>query len=134
MSRKLVQRDLWHTCKIYRRNILFNYTENTFFNCIFIKPVGPVDTDASKYDLFFICVYLRRLPSVSVRLRTLFSMLSSLCGSSLRNFTASTSTLSTARIRACSAGNSPEGGRHNKQCEKMLEISMKLAGNSLQCI
>lgn len=52
--------------------------------------------------------YLLRLLSVSVRLLTLFSMLSSLCGSSFRNLTASTSTRSTARILVCKAGNSPE--------------------------
>lgn len=56
---------------------------------------------------YSLCLYLRRFPSVSVRVRTLFSMLSSLWGSSLRNFTASTSTLSTARMRAWRAGNSP---------------------------
>lgn len=53
-------------------------------------------------------LYLLRLLSVSVRLLTLFSMLSSLWGSSFRNLTASTSTRSTDRILVCRAGNSPE--------------------------
>lgn len=59
-------------------------------------------------------LYLLRLLRVSVRLLTLFSMLSSLWGSSLRNLTASTSTLRTERILVCSGGNSPE-----KTCKKI---------------
>lgn len=53
--------------------------------------------------------HLRSMVSVSVMLRTLCRRLSSLCGSSFRNRTASTSMRRMARILFCRVGNSPAG-------------------------
>lgn len=49
--------------------------------------------------------YLRMVARVSVIVLQRFNRASSLCGSSFRNFTASTSTLSTTRILLCRPGN-----------------------------
>lgn len=49
--------------------------------------------------------YLRMVVRVSVMVLQRFSKASSLCGSSFRNLTASTSTLSTTRILLCRPGN-----------------------------
>lgn len=76
-------------------------------------------------SLFFL--YLLRLLSVSVRLLTLFSMLSSLWGSSFKNLTASTSTLSTARILVWRAGNSPNEIHTEKHAWKNCRIIFKLS-------
>ena len=51
--------------------------------------------------------HLRSMVRVSVRPRTLCRRLSSLCGSSFRNRTASTSMRRMARILFCKVGNSP---------------------------
>lgn len=49
--------------------------------------------------------YLRSMLSASVMVLQRFSSASKRCGSSFRNFTASTSTLSTTRILLCKLGN-----------------------------
>lgn len=49
--------------------------------------------------------YLRMAVRVSVMVLQRFNKASSLCGSSFRNLTASTSTLSTTRILLCRPGN-----------------------------
>lgn len=79
--------------------------------------------------------YLRMVVRVSVMVLQRFNKASSLCGSSFRNLTASTSTLSTTRILLCRPGNWSAGESRrqtNKYYFNQTKHKCKRSGLSLR--
>lgn len=92
------------TCLRKPINIRQNHAE-TSRKWIKLETVWMCGSVKSTVGGGWVFVYLLSVLRVSVMDRQRFRRASSLCGSSFRNFTASTSTLKTTRILLCSPGN-----------------------------